>query len=238
MESEEKNFSELIANAMRVKGFTVEKLAQTTGISDRFIKYIVDGDLKKLPSSPYVHGYILTIADTLDLEGKELWEEYFQKNQNIKRASQADDLPGNRFRVKSINKNIIIGSVVLIIIAIFVFWRIQSSVGEPFLSLSDFKDEMIVEQKTFDLKGKIDPRDQLTLNEEILYPDINGNFQKTLSLEPGFNTLSFKIKKFLGEEYIIKKQIFLKVATSSEEKINKVTPASQLETTTTYNGIQ
>jgi len=238
MESEEKNFSELIENAMRVKGFTVEKLAQTTGISDRFIKYIVDGDLKKLPSSPYVHGYILTIANVLGLNGEELWEEYFQKNQNIKRASQADYLPGNRLRVKSINKNIIIGSIILIVVAIFVFWRIQSRVGEPSLSLSDFKDEMIVEQKTFDLKGKIDPRDQLTLNGEIVYPDVDGNFQKILSLEPGFNTLSFKVKKFLGDEYIIKKQIFLKVATSGEEKINNNTPASQLETTTTYNGIQ
>ncbi len=238
MESEEKNFSELIENAMRVKGFTVEKLAQATGISDRFIEYIVEGNLKKLPSSPYVHGYVLRIADALSLNGEELWQEYFQKNQDIKHSDRADELPGNHFRGRSINKNIIIGGVILIIIAIFVFWRVQSHVGEPSLSLSDFKDEMIVEQKTFDLKGKIDPRDQLTLNEEIIYPDVNGNFQKTLSLEPGFNTLTFKVKKFLGDEYIIKKQIFLKVATSSKEKVNNTSPTSQLETTTTYNGTE
>lgn len=238
MEFEEKNLSELIENAMRVKGFTVEKLAQTTGVSDRFIQYIVDGNLKKLPSSPYVHGYVLRIADALNLNGEELWKEHFQKNQNIKHSGQADELPGNRFKARSINKNIVIGIAILIIVAVFVFWRVQSYVGEPSLSLSDFKDEMIVEQKTFDLRGKIDPRDQLTLNEEIIYPDVNGNFQKILPLEPGFNTLTFKVKKFLGDEYIIKKQIFLKVATSSQEKINNNSPAAQLETTTTYNGIQ
>ncbi len=239
MEFEEKNPSFIIANAMKSKGMTVEKLAQLTGVSDRFLESIVDENFKELPSSPYVHGYILKIAEALNLNGEELWKEYFEKNENIKRSGSADSLPGNRFLIKHINKNIVLGVAAGIIIVVFVFWRIQSRVGEPSLSLSDFKDEMIVEQTVFDLKGKIDPRDQLTLNEEILYPDVDGNFEKKISLEPGFNTLTFKVKKFLGKEYIIKKQIFLKVATSSQEKTNNNTPGTQSETNSiNNNGIQ
>lgn len=239
MEFEEKNPSFIIANAMKSKGMTVEKLAQLTGVSDRFLESIVDENFKELPSSPYVHGYILKIAEALNLNGEELWKEYFEKNENIKRSGSADALPGNRFLVKHINKNIVLGIVVGMIAIIFVFWRIQSRVGEPSLSLSDFKDEMIVEETVFDIKGKIDPRDQLTLNEEILYPDVDGNFEKKISLEPGFNTLTFKVKKFLGKEYIMKKQIFLKVATSSKEEIDNNSSAPQRETITTENnGIQ
>jgi lambda repressor-like predicted transcriptional regulator len=239
MEYEEKNLSTIIATAMKTKGINVEKLAQLTGISDRFIESIVEEDFKKLPSSPYVHGYILKIAEALNLNGEELWEEYFKKNNEIKRAGSQDELPGNRFVMKHMNKHMVLGMVVAIIVIVFIFWRIQSHVGEPSLSLVDFKDEMIVEQNTFDLRGKIDPRDQLIFNEEVLYPDTDGNFEKKISLEPGFNTLTFKIKKFLGKEYIIKKQIFLKVATSSEEKTKNTNPTSQLETTTTeYNGTE
>ncbi len=225
MEFEEKNPSILVGNAMRTKGMSVEKLAQVTGISDRFIQSIVDEDLKKLPSSPYVHGYILKIADALGLDGEELWKEFFAQNKEIKRSGALDELPGNRFVLKSINKKWVVGIVILIVVAGFVFWRAQSHFGEPELSLENFKDEMIVEDKIFPLKGKIDPRDQLFINEETIYPNEEGLFEKTLSLEHGFNTITFKIKKFLGEEYIIKKQIFLKVATSSEENANTPIPS-------------
>lgn len=225
MEFEEKNPSILVGNAMRTKGMSVEKLAQVTGISDRFIQSIVDEDLKKLPSSPYVHGYILKIADALGLDGEELWKEFFAQNKEIKRSGALDELPGNRFVLKSINKKWVVGIVILIVVAGFVFWRAQSHFGEPELSLENFKDEMIVEDKIFPLKGKIDPRDQFFINEETIYPNEEGLFEKTLSLEQGFNTITFKIKKFLGEEYIIKKQIFLKVATSSEENANTPIPS-------------
>ena len=56
----------------------------------------------------------------------------------------------------------------------------------------------------------MNPNDQLTLNGERLYPDKDGKFEKSIQLQSGFNTLTFSIKKLLGKEYIINKQVFYK----------------------------
>src|SRR3989344_4041869 len=96
---------------------------------------------------------------------------------------------------------------------------------------------MVVENKEYVIKGNSDPSRQLILNGEQLYPAPNGDFEKTIELQPGFNALSFKIKKFLGSEYTIEKQIFYKTdETPAPRNIPLETPAKEREnisTTTT-----
>jgi len=71
-----RTFSAIIIDALRARGLTVEKLATTTGISERFISGLLDESFEALPPAPYTRGYILKIAEVLGLEGAVLWKEY------------------------------------------------------------------------------------------------------------------------------------------------------------------
>ena len=103
----------------------------------------------------------------------------------------------------------LVGVFIAILILIYVGFRLPAIIGKPALTITNLPDDLkTVQAATFAVTGKIEPKDQLTINNEIVYPDETGAFQKELRLEPGFNTFEFKVKKLLGQTTVIKKQIF------------------------------
>ena len=65
----------------------------------------------------------------------------------------------------------------------------------------------IVSEPVIKIEGRIKSGDQLTINKENIYVDEVGYFQKDFSLQTGLNIIQFQIKRFLGRETIITKQV-------------------------------
>lgn len=214
---EERFVSEILADAMKAKGVSAEKLAQTTGISDRFISLLLDDRFDKLPSAPYVHGYILKIAEILNLDGEELWRVYFKHTDMVKKSGANDALPKNRFISRTVSKKIFLWSALGLVVLIYILVQLFSFFKNPGVSLEGVDDDTVVATSTFHLVGKADAKDNIILNGEQLYPAANGIFEKDITLTPGFNTLKFEIKKFLGKEYTFERQIFYEAPTSTKQ---------------------
>jgi hypothetical protein len=66
----------------------------------------------------------------------------------------------------------------------------------------------VITSQEFTIQGTVDPSSQLAVNGEIVYSDKEGNFEKTVALHPGFNTITFTVKRILGRESVYTKQIF------------------------------
>jgi len=225
MEPESKKLSEIILEAMRVKNMNIEKLAQLTGVSDRFLENLLEENFSKLPAAPYLRGYLLKISETLNLDGQELWKTYFKNNKNIHRSGSKDMLPANRFLVKGLSKKIIITSLIILFILFFIIYialRLPAFLAKPSLDLINVPDGLTVDNPNFTILGKIAPGDQLTINNELVYPTNNGQFEKKVNLQPGFNTFEFRVKRFLGGENIITKLISYRIPqnTTTSQKNN------------------
>jgi cytoskeletal protein RodZ len=221
MESEEQNnFTAIIIEAIRAKNMNIEKLAQATGISDRFIQCILEERYDSLPAAPYVHGYILRLADVLNLNGEKLWQDYMKTNETIHRSGKMDTLPLNRFKAPKLGKKLIfalIGAVILL----FLLLKLPTVFGKPMLVvMNPGEDNAITTNPELKITGKINPNDKLTVNGETVYSDEKGVFEKTTTLEPKFNTLVFRVKKFLGKENVLTRQIFYQVATTTKPTEN------------------
>ncbi|KKU91622.1 MAG: putative transcription regulation protein [Candidatus Jorgensenbacteria bacterium GW2011_GWA1_48_11] len=212
-ENEQKNLSSLIAEALRIKGMSPEKLAQLTGISERPILMLIEEKFDKLPPAPYVRGYLIKIADVLGLDGKKLWAEYLKDNEAIRRSGKEDVLPPNRFAPPRWNKKFFWLGLVALLLVFYGAFRIISFNSQPFLSITDLPTSVNI--PSFTISGKMDPQAQLTLNNEQVYPDKDGNFQKEITLETGGNALIFIIKKPLGEPHTVTKQIFYQISATS-----------------------
>ncbi len=234
---QQRKLSSILLDAMQAKNITFEKLAAVTNISERFLEPLFVDDFSRLPALPYLHGYIAKIGTVLGLDGEEIWKAYFEENPAIKRSGKSDELPKNRFKKIKIDRRLIAGVIAGAVFLIFVVWRIQAYFGPPALALQDFSDNMAVEAKEYIIKGNVDPQNQLFLNGEQIYPSPNGDFEKTIELQPGFNALSFRIKKFLGKEYTVEKEIFWKTAETPVPRKQALETAPQGEenvgTTTT-----
>ncbi|TSC52725.1 MAG: Uncharacterized protein LiPW41_95 [Parcubacteria group bacterium LiPW_41] len=225
-----KSISALLTDAMRIKNMSVEKLSQVTGISDRFLGLLLEERFNKLPSTPYVRGYVLKIGEVLSIDGNELWEIIKSHHtQTVAKSGEKDILPKNRFKVEALNIKIIIGGVIGIIFFIFLLFRIPALLGKPKFELYDIQDGMKVTTSTLSIRGTINPSDELFINDEQIVANEKGDFEKTIELTPDFNTLHFTVKGLLGKELQETKQIFYeapkveakkKVNESSTEPIN------------------
>ncbi|MFA6364992.1 MAG: helix-turn-helix domain-containing protein [Candidatus Paceibacterota bacterium] len=222
--NEQKSVGLLILDAMRNKSMSIEKLSQLTGISDRFLDLLTEEHYSRLPSAPYVRGYLFHIADVLNLNGEEIWKEYVQQNA-IASAKVTAPHPGKRDfsseKKLSMNqlltaRNLSFAALVLVVLTIVIV-RAAAFTGTPTLSLENFSDTLVTTTSTFTVRGSFNPQNKLTLNEEVISVDEKGTFEKELTLTPGFNTFHFKIKGLLGKELEVTKQIYYTTSTKHVE---------------------
>ncbi len=222
MEQEKRNLSEIIFETIKIKGLTVEKLAQLTNVSERFLVSLIDGKIEKLPARPYIHGYLIKIAEVLGLDGEKLWREFLKDNEAVRKSGKNDQLPKNRFAIPKIfNKKNILILLIIIGFLIYLTINVSSLFKKPSFDFTNLKESTTVtSERIFKITGETDQKNQLFLNNERINLDKNGKFEKALELQPGFNTLNFRIKKFLGKEYTITKQIFYQTAQNNEGSQN------------------
>lgn len=204
----------LIVDGLRMKGVSLERLGQLTGISDRFLELLVGGQHHKLPAAPYVRGYLIKIAEVLGLDGGELWREYLAESAALRRAGTSDTLPPNRFTITRFNWKIILWALLGVLILGYILLRIPALVDTYEFSVN-IADNLVVYEPVFTIKGTVNENDQLTLNGEVLYPDSNGAFEKLVTLKDEWNTFEFKMKRFLGVGHMLTKQIFYQPSTES-----------------------
>lgn len=199
MDIEQKNFHEFFSEIVERSGSNIDKLAELTGISPRYLRAFCEGDFKKLPSLPYVRGYLMKISNVLGIDGQELWSAY---KEELKAKIVIDDtLPLNRFALKPRScKNLAIG-IIIIFVIIFLIWRLDDLLGIPKIEISNPANDLIVNEDIINIKGTINNyRDKLLINNEEIFIAKDGKFEKEYHLAPGANAIEFRLKRFLGKE--------------------------------------
>lgn len=213
-----KDFKTLFNEALEQKNMDLARLSQLTGVPDRYLSAFQNLNFQQLPAAPYVRGYLQKIASVLRLNAEELWQLY-KKELAPKTSGALDKLPSNRFAIQSLNKNLI---VVLIIIALALLYFLINAgniFGAPALKVTSPEASIIsIAEPIVNLTGKFDSRDKLTVNGEEILGNGNGEFQAAFNLQPGLNTIEFKVKRFLGKETVILRQVLYEPATP--KKIN------------------
>ncbi len=221
MSEQEKNFANILIEAINMKSTSVEKLSQATGVPENVISLFINEKFDKLPAAPYVHGYLLKISGVLGLDGEKVWKEYLSTRDEIRKSGAEDILPPNRFAIPKVNKKIagvIIGIVLILIYAAF---RLPSIVGTPLISFTNLPSDITVtKDQNFTIQGTLKNGDTLSMNGEGLTVDKNGAFEKAIVLNPGFNTFKFEATKILGKTFSATKQVYFQFEGSSSSLLS------------------
>ena len=196
---------------MPIKGLTPEKLAEIADVPEHYMRALYGEDYKNLPPEPYVRGYIMRIANALEIDGEALWNVY-KNTLSLKTSGDKDKLPINRFafKDKKIGKKKIIIAAIAVLILIFAGFKASKYFGTSSLDISNPPfDNYTTNDPNIYLRGKIDSQDNLTINGENVSVDSSGYFEKQWALNPGPNMLEFKVKRLLGKTVTIDRQIIL-----------------------------
>lgn len=204
-----KNLNEIFQEAMALRNLDIAKLAELTDIPEMYLTALRDANFNKLPAAPYVRGYLIKIAEVLRIDPEALWLAY--KNENIKTSGAQDKLPTNRFLLKPLRKRVFILGFLAILVIIYLAWQTDNLLGllgVPKIEIiNPASPTVIVNEPNFKLSGMADKRDKLTLNNEEIFVQEDGRFEKEISLQPGINTIEFKAKRLLGKEVKVVRQV-------------------------------
>lgn len=198
---------DLLKEHMELKGLSVKKVSESTGIPERYLEALVEGKNNNLPPAPYVRGYINKLAHILDFDKETIWRLY--KEQAPLQSSGAwDKLPSNRFAIQSINKKWLIIGLGATFLVLYLITNVYQILRNPNLEVTDpVVESSISETSSIILKGNVDSSNTLTINGEEVFVDKDGHFIKEQILQPGLNTIEFMVKKFLGKEYKVIRQV-------------------------------
>lgn len=215
-----KDLKTLLNEALELRNVNHEKLSQLTGISERYIWAIQNMEIDKLPSAPYVRGYLKKISEVLRLNHDEIWELY-KKELDHKQSGAFDTLPNNRFAIKQLSRREIFFGALGIILALYLLLNARQLVGRPNLNIVNPETQITytADEKII-LFGKLEQRDKLTINGEEVFISRDGNFSKEYSLQPGLNTIEFKANRLLGKEVTIIKEVMYQPINDKQQKIN------------------
>lgn len=202
------NLSETLKEILESKGITLEKLSETTGVPKRYLEALISGEYKHLPAAPYTRGYILKIAKAFRLNGEELWETY-RNELSLKISGQNDKLSSNRFALpKKANKKNIIFIIISILVIVYLSFQWRNIFGTPKLEIiTPASSEIFVNSNPFKVTGLTDQKNKLIINGEEIVINSTGWFEKDINLQKGPNIIEFEVKKFLGKEIKISKQV-------------------------------
>lgn len=190
----------LLSEALELRNVNHEKLAQITGISERYIWAIQNVELDKLPPSPYVRGYIKKIAEVLRLNHDEIWDLY-KKEMSHKTSGKYDTLPENRFAIRQLSRKQIFALTLGVIFAVYLLFNISRLLGKPNLEISNPGQSITTTSENHILvTGTLNQQDKLTINGEEIFITSDGLFIKDLPLQPGLNVIEFKAQRFLGRQ--------------------------------------
>ena len=124
------NIKTLLDEACGLKHIDYAKLAELSGIPERYILAIQNIDTKKLPAAPYVRGYLKKISEVLGLDYTEVLDLY-KKELEQKTSGEHDTLPFNRFAIKRFSKKILIYSALCILVGTYLIMNSSRLLGEP-----------------------------------------------------------------------------------------------------------
>ncbi len=208
---------------METRGFSLEKLTESTNINKRYISALLANDFKALPAAPYVRGYLFKIAEILEADPNELQNAYAQLE--LKTSGKNDRLPGNKFVVVKSKKGILAILAGLVVLTSFIIhWSIASRTPEITVNIPESvedQDYLTVKDMAFIIEGQADKKDSVFINNEPIPVDYKGFFSKEVSLNDGINTFEIKVQRFLGKETDITRKIFYTAPVAAEPAIEK-----------------
>lgn len=213
----EKSLQTIFEETLEQKNLSHDKLANITAIPRRYIIAIQNLELGMLPSSPYVRGYLKKICEVLGLDFNGIWKIY-EKELRHKTSGAFDKLPANRFAIHKINKKSVAGGAIAIILLIFLISNFNNFFAKPYLNITNPREAITTtSEPSIYLLGAINPKDKLAINDREIVTDIYGNFESIYDLQPGLNTITFKVKKILGKENSEIRQIMFGATSTTEQ---------------------
>ncbi len=206
--------SEKLVQIRIEKNAGLDALSDKTKISKKYLQYLEEGRLDKLPPEIYTKGFLKKIADFYGIDVN-IFLKLYKKEECIRQNIDKSQYPPfNLYRSPAFiitPRTIAALAIVLALISFFVFFGFQISAifKGPELIINEPPDELMVDYTPIAIKGFVGDKDAVVLvnNEAISLKD--GKISEEINLAPGLNIIKISAtNRFKKSSEVIKKVVF------------------------------
>lgn len=209
-----KPIGKIIKEERKKKNISLDELSQKTKIKKDFIKAIEKENWKLLPEFPVVLGFVKNISDTLGIGSERaaalLKRDFPPKEKDIERINPKPDV-AKEF-IWSPKLTFILG-IILVTLALFCYLIFQyiKFVSPPKLTIQEPSESQVVTQEDVTVKGSTDLEATITVNNQPVIVDENGNFETEIEVAENTKEVRITARSRAGKETIIKRNIDVKL---------------------------
>ncbi len=196
------------------QNLTLEEVARATKIREEFLSAIERGDYKKLPGASYAYGFVRNYAKFLGLpieKSLAIFRREFDERKSIevlpKGLINAGEFSIPKFKI---GRSAFLIGIIFIIIASFLFFQYRSAFFNPSLKVDNPSENQTVNSLTVEVRGETDPNATLSINNEQVSINSDGNFKKEITVFPGDTSINFQVENRFGRVTTKKVKILVK----------------------------
>lgn len=192
-----KSVGQLLNSARRKQKISIAQVVRDTRIRKDYVIALESDDYNQLPSAVYIRGFIKNYAEYLDLPPDTLLAVFrrdfavSEKGEIIHRSIIENESQSNWWRwTPKLTIATATGFLIAIFIAILVYQ--YTGILKPRLNIITPENNALVMSRVIRVSGTTDPSVVLTVNQQLIIVQSNGQFEASIELPPNSNQLIFE----------------------------------------------
>lgn len=172
------------------------EISKATRIQVKYLEALESGDHRDLPAEVYVRGFLRSYARYLGLEDDAFIKLYDKEKHIRTHLGKTEPIKERKtIQLKTAwvitprTGALIVMGVILLATFGYLFRELRSFVAEPHLVITSPASGLVTIESSLTIVGKTDRGAQVTLNNEPVFVNNEGDFQENLTLQPGPNTI-------------------------------------------------
>jgi cytoskeletal protein RodZ len=192
--------SEYLSAVRRQLGLTLSEVSAKTEVSAKFLQDLEAGNYDKLPADVYVAGFLRKLGVLYSIDSKVLIEQYKKERQIQTHITKSYSL--NLSMWENLFKKVIVtprllslvsAAVFVAISCAYIIWQVILINKAPALEIFEPQDQQVVTETYVKIRGKTDSGALLSVNDQTVFVDSEGDFQTQVGLTPGVKELVFVV---------------------------------------------
>jgi cytoskeletal protein RodZ len=186
-----------LKKARKAKGLTLSKVEKKTKIKIEYLKALENNQVDNLPDDIYVRGFLRSLAILYQVDSVKIIDKYReQKDPHQPKEKSSIDFRNSRLKepLVLITPRIItigLGIVVGLFLIGYLWYEISGFAIPPKLVLNrPAKEALELSKNKLTINGSTDSNASVTINQEPIPVDQEGNFKQEIKLQPGYNVLN------------------------------------------------
>lgn len=197
-----------------------EKIARVLRIPARYLIYLENNELQKMPAPIYVNGFLKKYSEMLGLDSNrvlKLYEYEFNDYQN-RSTSPIGFITSKKTGIVITPKKIIALVTAVAIISIGVYWwkQVTFFFEKPFLTVLYPSQDVQTQEGYIEIEGKTKSGNVVDINEQAVAVTDDGTFKEKVSLRDGLNVLVVTTQDVYGKKNSLTRNVVF-----SSEKAEK-----------------